>query len=207
MNKLKEFNFRELQNNYIYIDSKELLPALSDYFEAPAEATGIFTYCYLEHTKGMCLEMLCTAAFDETSRSIKFYNTNDDASIALPFEAMLDCNSLILPVSILPKDRFSKKVEPLNAETNLSEGVKKGRSITAMDHLRSISNPDAVLVQLVHGDAHIEAHYVLLEDVGEMNLSGILLSEPNFNCGVHQGEALSFYLVRNEKGVMCLAML
>lgn len=207
MNKLKEFNFRELQDNYIYIDNKELLTALKGYFEAPPEATGIFAYCYLEHTKGLCLEMLCTATFDETSRSIKFYSTNDEASIALPFEAMLDCDSLILPASILPTERFCKKVEPLNDKTNLSEGVKKGRSIAAMDHLRSTSNPDAVLVQLIHGDDNIEAHYVLIEDVGEMNLSGTLLSEPSFNYGVHQGETLNFYLVRNEKGVMCLAML
>ena len=207
MNLLKDYGFRDLLNKYIYIENKEVLPILSNYFETPEEATALLAYCYLEHEKGMSLEVLCCSSFNETAKSIKFYKTNDEAKIALPYTAMLDSSVLILPDNILPLEKFLAKVNPLLTLTHISEGVEKSRKIVAMDHLRKTDNPDAVLVQLVHGDDHIERHHVLLEDVGEMNLTGTLLSEPDFDFGVHQGESLTFFLVRNEKGVMCLAML
>lgn len=207
MNVLKDYSFRELMNKYIYIDNKEFLPIIASYFEVPQEATGLLAYCYLEHENGMKLEALCCSRFDEAAKSIKFYATNDEAKVALPFEAMLSTKILILPDTILPLEKFSSKVEPILPLSETTEGVAKSRKIVAMDHLRKADNPDAILVQLVHEDDHIEGHYALLEDVGEMNLTGTLLSEPEFDYGIHQGESLSFFLVRNEKGVMCLAML
>lgn len=207
MNLLKDYSFRDLLNKYIYIENKAIRPILSNYFDTPEEATGLLAYCYLEHEKGISLEVLCCSYFDEAAKSIKFYNTNDEARIALPYTAMLDSRVLILPDNILPLEKFLAKVNPLLTLTHISEGVEKSRKIAAIDHLRKVDNPDAVLVQLVHGDEHIEGHLALLEDVGEMNLTGTLLSEPEFAFGIHQGESLTFFLVRNEKGVMCLAML
>lgn len=206
MQQFKSYGFRNQINKYIYIDNQEILPLLASYFEVPPEATGFLSYCSLDHVQGMNLEVLCSAYFNETSKSLKLYAPNE-TSISLPYEAMLDSQALLLPENILPLEKFSNKINSIIKHSEVNEEIAKTRNIVAMDHLRKIDNPDTVLVNLVYGDDQIEEHYVLIESVGEMNLSGILLTEPVYDYGVHQGDRMNFFLVRNEKGVMCLAIM
>ena len=84
--------------------------------------------------------------------------------------------------------------------------MEKTRFLLALDHLRAVDNPDVVEVHLVHGDDGDEKCHVLIENISEMNLSGILLDEPQQDLGLHKGDTLNFYLVKNKQGIMCIAM-
>ena len=68
------------------------------------------------------------------------------------------------------------------------------------------SRYDIVTVYLVRGD-EAEASYVLLKEVREVNIIGTLLSEPQKAYGLHKGDEIGFFLVRNEKGIMCMKVL
>lgn len=80
------------------------------------------------------------------------------------------------------------------------------RKLTSLDPARITTHPDIVTVYLVRGD-EAEAAYVLLKEVREVNIIGTLLSEPETANGLHKGDEISFFLVRNEKGIMCMKVL
>lgn len=204
MTMLKEYGFRAIVDKYVYIAAKNLA-FVKNYFEGDVEANGILVYCYLDHEQGLQLEVLCQAFFDSEKRSIKLFAANAEASIGLPYGMFGGCEALVLPDASVPVERFTAKVEAIKAKP-VSEEVLKGRSIAALDAWRSEDNPDEVLVHLARGNEEMDTCYVRLEKVGSMDLTGILLSEPKIDFGVHEGELLQFFLVKNEMGVMCMAI-
>lgn len=199
---ISEVSFRALENKYLYIECPQLLGLLSQHF-AGEQATGILAYCYIKHEEGLQFEVLCKSLFDATKKAIKFFDANDEVSFSLPYGLLQNCSVMVLPEAILPLDKYQKKVAKL-AIYAATEDQQKARNIAAIDGCRRPEQPDEVLVYLSHEET-VETVYVRLEGVGKMDLYGTLLSEPQQDFGIHEGEELHFFMVKNEQGIMCLA--
>ena len=203
--KLKEKSFRELRKQYIYLAVPELAAQIVAFFEGAEQATGVLCYCYLEHERGLQLEVLCCARFDAEAHSLRLGNGNQAQSVALPYASVSEVEAAVLPAALPRLAEFKPKVESVQSRSHVTAAVEKTRQLTTLDHLRSAERPDEVAVRLVHGES-VEEVTVRLEGVSEMQLYGKLVSEPKSDFGVHAGDSLSFYLVKNAQGIMCLAL-
>lgn len=202
--KLKEKSFRELNQQYIYLAVPELAAQLAAFFAAE-QATGVLCYCYLEHEQGLQLEVLCCARFDAEAHSLRLGSGNQAQSVTLPYASVSEAEAAVLPANLPRLAEFKSKVEAVQSRSHVTAAVEKTRQLTALDHLRSAERPDEVAVRLVHGES-VEEVTVQLEGVNELQLYGKLMSEPQSDFGVHAGDRLSFYLVKNAQGIMCLAL-
>ena len=203
--KLKEKSFRELSKQYIYLAVAKLAAQLAAFFEGAEQATGVLCYCYLEHERGLQLEVLCCAMFDAEARSLKLFSGNPAQSVTLPYASVSEAEAAVLPADLPRLAEFQSKVKTVQSRCNATADIEKTRQLTTLDHLRSAERPDEVAVRLVHGES-VEEVTVRLEGVSEMQLYGKLVSEPKSDFGVHAGDSLSFYLVKNAQGIMCLAL-
>lgn len=203
--KLKEKSFRELEKQYIYLAVPDLAAQLTGFFEGAEQATGVLCYCYLEHKQGLQLEVLCCAQFDAETRSLKLGSGNPAQSVALPYASVSEAEAAVLPANLPRLAEFQAKVEAVESRCNVDADIEKTRQLTTIDHLRSAERPDDVSVRLVHGES-VEEVMVRLAGVNELQLYGTLVSEPKGDFGVHAGDSLSFYLVKNAQGIMCLAL-
>lgn len=203
--KLRDKSFRELRQQYIYLAMPELAAQLENIFQQAQQATGVLCYCYLEHNKGLQLEVLCCAAFNAEQLSLKLFAGNKLKSVKLAYASVSDAEAALLPQGLPRLAEFKGKVAATNAFCAADAALEKTRQLTALDHLRKAGQPDDVLVHLVHGE-NVEKVYVRLTAVNELQLYGTLVSEPQGDFAVHAGEQLSFYLVKNAQGIMCLAL-
>ena len=201
---IREMGFRKLYQQYVYIEYKDKPDVLAQYFAGGEEATGVLAFCYVDHEAGLTYEVLALAKRD--GEALDFYAGNDDISIMLRYATVAEAEALLLP-SVLPLLKaYADKVERVVIGYAHSENVAKARQLVNLDPCRHEEYPDDVLVYLVHGDDHIEGCYVRVEGIGEMNLTGTLLNEPEYDFGLHVGDSFDFYLVKNERGIMCMAM-
>ena len=202
MNIVSELSFRAIENKYLYIECPQALPLLDQHF-AGDEATGILAYCYIKHDEGLCFEVLCKVSYNDAKKTIKFLAANAEISIALPYGLVQNSGVLVLPEAILTLDNYKEKVAKLEA-FKVNADQQQARNIAAIDGCRRPEQPDEVLVYLSH-ETRVETVYVRLEGVGKMDLYGTLLTEPEQDFGVHEGEELHFFIAKNEQGIMCIA--
>lgn len=203
--KIKEKSFRELNGQYIYLAARELAVQLEQFFADAKSATGVLVYCYLEHELGLQFEILCCACLDKDTHMLKLLAGNDKESVKLPYASISETDCAVLPQGLPRLAEFAEKVSAIKSACSVNADVAKTRTLTVLDHLRSAVCPDNVAVKLVHGEV-VEECFVRLEGVNEMKLMGMLMSEPKENFGIHAGDRINFYLVKNTQGIMCLAM-
>lgn len=203
--KLKDKSFRELEKQYIYLAVPEIARQLAAFFADAEQATGVLCYCYLDYEQGLQFTVLCCAMFDAETRSLKVLAGNAAQSITLPYASVSEAEVAVVPAALPRLAEFQAKVDAVQARCNASADIEKTRQLTTLDHLRSAERPDDVLVRLVHGES-VEEVMVRLAGVNELQLYGTLVSEPQGDFGVHAGDSLSFYLVKNAQGIMCLAL-
>ena len=203
--KLKDKSFRELEKQYIYLAVPEIARQLAAFFADAEQATGVLCYCYLDYKQGLQFAVLCCAMFDAETRSLKLLAGNAAQSITLPYASVSEAEAAVVPAALPRLAEFKAKVDAVQARCNASADIEKTRQLTTLDHLRSAERPDDVLVRLVHGES-VEEVIVRLAGVNELQLYGTLMSEPQGDFGVHAGDSLSFYLVKNAQGIMCLAL-
>lgn len=203
--KLKDKSFRDIEKQYIYLAVPEIARQLIAFFEGAEQATGVLCYCYLDYEQGLQFAVLCCAQFDAETRSLKLLAGNPAQSVTLPYASVSEAEAAVLPATLSRLAEFKAKVDAVQARCNVDEKIEKTRQLMTLDHLRSAERPDDVLVRLVHGES-VEEVMVRLAGVNELQLYGKLVSEPQGDFGVHAGDSLSFYLVKNAQGIMCLAL-
>lgn len=204
MKTIKETSFREINMTYVFITLGDVT-FLKQFFGNAAESNGILAYSFIGHENGICFEILCCGYYDSEKHGIKLYSPNDDVRITMSYDQIVDAEYLALPENVLRKEAFKTKVDKIVDSHSASEVVEKTRNITAIDGCRVEGCPDDVIVYLVRGNDFYETVVVRLEGVGKMDLLGVLLEEPEKDFGVHCGDTIHFYIVKNEQGVMCMA--
>lgn len=200
---LKEMNFRDIVDKYLYIDAAGVAKNLGSIFEVTEDATGVLCYCYIDAQAGISFEILCCAVHDAAKKTLKLLHGNDEQLAKIRLAELLEAQAAVLPSEMPRLSEFKGKVEMVQKAYKADEATEAMRQLTSLDPARIATHPDIVTVYLVRGDES-EAVQVLLKEVREVNIIGTLLSEPQAATGLHKGDEISFFLVRNEKGIMCM---
>ena len=203
---LKEMNFRDIAGKYLYIDAAGVAQNLGSIFEVTEDVTGVLCYGYIDAQAGISFEILCCAEYDAAKKTLKLLRCNDEQSAKIRLAELLEAQATVLPREMPRLSEFKGKVEMVKQVYKADEATEAMRRLSSLDPARLVTHPDIVTVYLVRGD-EAEAAYVLLKEVREVNIIGTLLSEPQKASGLHKGDEISFFLVRNEKGIMCMKVL
>lgn len=203
---LKEINFRDIADKYLYIDAACVAQNLGSIFEVTEDVTGVLCYGYIDAKAGITFEILCCAEYDTAKKTLKLLHGNDEQSAKIRLAELLEAQAAVLPSEMPRLSEFQSKVAMVQKAYKADEATEAMRQLTSLDPARITTHPDIVTVYLVRGD-EVEAAYVLLKEVREVNIIGTLLSEPQKASGLHKGDEISFFLVRNEKGIMCMKVL
>lgn len=199
---LKEMNFRDIVDKYLYIDAAGVAQNLGSIFEVTEDATGVLCYGYIDAQAGISFEILCCAVYDTAKKTLKLLHGNDEQLAKIRLAELLEAQAAVLPSEVPCLSEVAMVQKAYKAD----EATEAMRRLTSLDPARLATHPDIVTVYLVRGD-EVEAAYVLLKEVREVNIIGTLLSEPQKASGLHKGDEISFFLVRNEKGIMCMKVL
>lgn len=203
---LKEMNFRDIVDKYLYIEAAGVAQNLGSIFEVTEDATGVLCYGYIDAQVGISFEILCCAVHDAAKKTLKLLHGNDEQLAKLRLAELLEAQAAVLSREMPRLSEFKGKVEMVKQVYKADEATEAMRRLSSLDPARLVTHPDIVTVYLVRGD-EAEAAYVLLKEVREVNIIGTLLSEPQKASGLHKGDEISFFLVRNEKGIMCMKVL
>lgn len=203
---LKEMNFRDIVDKYLYINAAGVAQNLGSIFEVTEDATGVLCYGYIDAQKGISFEILCCAVYDADKKTLKLLHGNDEQLAKIRLSELLEAQAAVLPSEMPRLSEFQNKVATVQKTYKADEATEAMRQLTSLDPARLATHPDTVTVYLVRGD-EAEAAYVLLKEVREVNIIGTLLSEPQKASSLHKGDEISFFLVRNEKGIMCMKVL
>lgn len=203
---LKEMNFRDIVDKYLYIDVACVAQNLGSIFEVTEDATGVLCYGYIDAQAGISFEILCCAVYDTAKKTLKLLRGNDEQLAKIRLAELLEVQAAVLPSEMPRLSEFQNKVATVQKTYKADEATEAMRQLTSLDPARLATHPDTVTVYLVRGD-EAEAAYVLLKEVREVNIIGTLLSEPQKASSLHKGDEISFFLVRNEKGIMCMKVL
>lgn len=203
---LKEMNFRDIVDKYLYIDAAGVAQNLGSIFEVTDDVTGLLCYGYIDVQAGISFEILCCAVYDADKKTLKLLRGNDEQSAKIRLAELLEAQAAVLPSEMPRLSEFYNKVATVQKTYKADEATEAMRKLTSLDPARLATHPDIVTVYLVHGD-EAEAVQVLLKEVREVNIIGTLLSEPQNAAGLHKGDEINFFLVRNEKGIMCMKVL
>ena len=200
---LKEMNFRDIVDKYLYIEAARLAQNLGSIFEVTDDVTGLLCYGYIDAQAGISFEILCCAVYDADKKTLKLLQGNDEQLAKIRLTELLEAQAAVLPSEMPRLSEFQRKVAMVQKAYKADEATEAMRKLTSLDPARLATHPDIVTVYLVRGD-EAEASYVLLKEVREVNIIGTLLSEPQKAYGLHKGDEIGFFLVRNEKGIMCM---
>ena len=203
---LKEMNFRDIVDKYLYIDAASVAQNLGSIFEVTDDVTGLLCYGYIDEQAGISFEILCCAVHDAAKKTLKLLHGNDEQLAKIRLAELLEAQAAVLPSEMPRLNEFQSKVAMVQKAYKADEATEAMRRLTSLDPVRIATHPDIVTVYLVRGD-EAEAVFVLLKEVREVNIIGTLLSEPQKASGLHKGDEISFFLVRNEKGIMCMKVL
>ena len=203
---LKEMNFRDIVDKYLYIEAAGVAQNLGSIFEVTEDATGVLCYGYIDAQEGISFEILCCAVYNAAKKTLKLLRGNDEQSAKIRLAELLEAQAAVLPGEMPRLSEFQSKVATVQKTYKADEATEAMRRLTSLDPARLATHPDIVTVYLVRGD-EAEAVLVLLKEVREVNIIGTLLSEPETANGLHKGDEISFFLVRNEKGIMCMKVL
>lgn len=203
---LKEMNFRDIVDKYLYIDAAGVAQNLGSIFEVTEDATGVLCYGYIDAQEGISFEILYCAVYDAAKKTLKLLRGNDEQSAKIRLAELLEAQAAVLPGEMPRLSEFQSKVATVQKTYKADEATEAMRRLTSLDPARLATHPDIVTVYLVRGD-EAEAVLVLLKEVREVNIIGTLLSEPETANGLHKDDEISFFLVRNEKGIMCMKVL
>lgn len=203
---LKEMNFRDIVDKYLYIDAAGVAQNLGRIFEVTEDATGVLCYGYIDAQAGISFEILCCAVYDTAKKTLKLLQGNDEQSAKIRLAELLEAQAAVLPSEMPRLSEFQSKVATVQKTYKADEATEAMCKLTSLDPARLATHPDIVTVYLVRGD-EAEAVQVLLKEVREVNIIGTLRSEPQKASGLHKGDVISFFLVRNEKGIMCMKVL
>lgn len=203
---LKEMNFRYIVDKYLYIDVAGVAQNLGSIFEVTEDVTGVLCYGYIDAQAGISFEILCCAVHDADKKTLKLLHGNDEQSAKIRLAELMEAQAAVLPSEMPRLSEFQSKVAIVQKAYKADEATEAMRRLTSLDSARLVTHPDIVTVYLVRGDK-AEAVQVLLKEVCEVNIIGTLLSEPQNAAGLHRGDEISFFLVRNEKGIMCIKVL
>ena len=165
---LKEMNFRDIVDKYLYIEAAGVAQNLGSIFEVTEDATGVLCYGYIDEQAGISFEILCCVVYDTAKKTLKLLHGNDEQSTKIRLAELLEAQAAVLPSEMPRLSEFQSKVAMVQKAYKVDEATEAMRQLTSLDPARLATQPDIVTVYMVRGD-EAEAAYVLLKEVREVN--------------------------------------
>lgn len=190
--KYSEVGFRAFYHNFIAAPIKDNLKDLVKDFRGADKANYILTYGYIDHTRGLTLEVLAAAFKNDEGFVFEDGDTKISSKIRIGSVMDDECFYFDDEAGKLYK-RYADKIESLKSYTG-GDGVEESRNMHFLDKLRSPEYPDDVLVYLLKDGNELEGCWVRIEALGENNMIGTLLNEPDQDFDCHKGEKIAFYV-------------
>lgn len=206
MKTINEYSFRELNNQYIFVYTDTFNYMLQQFFPMPDNTNGFLAYCYLDHEQGMGVEVLQTGFFDSEAKALKLEKENIDNIIRMELEELAGCEAMLLPSSTPFFSNFAGKIAQIQEDYAANAELEITRRALNLDSCRQPYAPDTITVKLIKGEEIAEDCQILVEGTEQLGFFGTLLTEPENNFGVHLGDTISFYNVKNQLGIMCIAV-
>lgn len=172
---LKEMNFRDIVDKYLYIEAAGVAQKLGSIFEVTDDVTGVLCYGYIDAQAGISFEILCCAVHDTAKKTLKLLHGNDEQLAKIRLAELMEAQAAVLPSEMPRLSEFKGKVEMVKQAYKADEATEAMRKLTSLDPARLAMHPDIVTVYLVRGD-EAEAAHVLPKEVREVNIIGTLLS-------------------------------
>ena len=107
---LKEMNFRDIVDKYLYIDAAGVAQNLGSIFEVTEDATGVLCYGYIDEQAGISFEILCCAVHDAAKKTLKLLHGNDEQSAKIRLSELLEAQAAVLPSEMPRLSEFQSKV-------------------------------------------------------------------------------------------------
>ena len=107
---LKEMNFRDIVDKYLYIDAAGVAQNLGSIFEVTEDATGVLCYCYIDAQAGITFEILCCAVHDAAKKTLKLLHGNGEQSAKIRLAELLEVQAAVLPSEMPRLSEFQSKV-------------------------------------------------------------------------------------------------
>lgn len=190
--KYSEVGFRAFYHNFIVVPIKDDLKAVVQDFHGADKANYILTYGYIDHTAGLTLEVLATASRHDESFIFGVGNTEISSKIRIGFVMDDECFYFDDEDGKMYKS-YADKIESLKIYSAGDE-VEESRNMRFLDPSRSPEYPDDVLVYLFKDGNELEGCWVRIEALGEHNMIGTLLNEPDQDFGCHVDDKIEFYV-------------
>ncbi|WP_296256819.1 SseB family protein [uncultured Ezakiella sp.] len=194
--KYSEVGFRAFYNNFIAVPLKDNLKDLVGDFPGADKANYILTYGYIDHTTGLTLEVLA-AAF-KGDEGFLFAAGNTEISLKIRIGSVMDdeCFYFDDEDGKMYKS-YADKIESLKIYYAGDE-VEESRNMRFLDPSRSPEHPDDLLVYLLKDENELEGCWVRIEALGEHNMIGTLLNEPDQDFDCHAGDKIEFYVQQKD---------
>ncbi|MDO4467341.1 MAG: hypothetical protein Q4C49_10135 [Bacillota bacterium] len=187
--KVKDFSFREIDQEICYVEKTEELEELLSPFEDASDSTGFLGYGFVDHEKGVMFEVLCRAKKEDDD--FQTLPTQFSVSVSIPMKDIFENEMEVLEVN--PKI-YDKKIKKVKDHTPLS--VKQLRELDFIDDCRDTCCPDFVQVHF-----GTEKKWVKMMGLNEKEgcLEGVLLD--------NQDTLVKFALKKNEDGeLICFCL-
>jgi len=204
MSKVIDMSFREMYHQVCYISLGNDLIGSIEGFSKGEDADGAIVYGYIDHEAGFTFELLSLAQY-EGDKGIRCFGGNNELTFKLRLGGVAESEMVVLDAS--GAGEYIEKIKMINDGYECSEGIAITRDIELIDESRSPEYPDDVLVYLLKENLEPEGCWVRCEGVSDSRIQGILLNEPDQDFGVHEGDIISFGIMKQDDENICVASL
>ena len=173
-------------------------------FPSADHADCVLTWGYCDQDRGLTLEIL--AAGVRTEDGFRFFDGSEEISSKLRIE-------VVESTEFWPVDdpdgtlqaRFADKISMVESY-NASEVIEKIRAMAFLDECRDLYCIDDVRVLLIRERLQTEECWVRITDLEDSAFYGILLNEPYQDFGCHEGDEISFRVMKMQnQRIVCFA--
>ncbi len=196
-----DIDFRTVYHKLVVLPSYSLRNEVRD-FPGNDRCNRLLTYAYVDHEKGLMLEVLACGVVKEKS-SYSFFQTNDEVSVKLKAEDLKDIDEIETVDGDI--SNYQKKIDSLHIYEE-NEEINDTRDMAFLDPLRDPFYPDEVQVILRKKSLQEELCVLRIEGIGDHCFIGKLMSEPRQDFGYHTDDTIAFYAGTKEDGtVFCFS--
>ena len=206
MNTVNDCSFRDLYHKVCYIESNANINKIMSEvdFEGKACATGVLAYGYIDYEAGFTFEILCCAESDG-EKLTALNRGNEHVSLKLRRGSVAECSIMVF--DDMDVSEYQDKVDMVNGGYLCPPAVSETREIQVIDPCRNADYPDDVMVFIWKEDLQPEGCWVRCTGHQGNRILGKLLNEPAQNFGIHLGDIVSFGVIKQDNGPICLAPL
>ena len=196
-----KLSFRDLYHHICLISLNDGLRCITENFPHASTATHILTYCYVDHTAGLTFEVLACVKQNGQGQ-MEVSEGTPSVSAKCRYGSLTDCSLWVTDFPALQK-AFAAQIQRIQKSYTPNAQIASLRDAVELDAFRHPEFPDDILVMLFRQGLQPEGCWVRCESFDQNGFYGILLNEPDFDFGVHSGDAVSFSPTEVDGDILC----